>query len=320
MVKLAGVLLSLLTVASVVACTKVQPSASPNTQMTLQSQNATKSTGRPGATTPATSASTISQSVTVNGNGVVVVVNYANLYFGTGGKIAKINVKQGDRVAKGDVLAQMDTTSLEAALAQAKVSLDTAQIAQVQANISLQMAQMALDKNKAVSDENDKITNIQLQIKAAQSLLPYLTVAFWTQRLTMYQQDLANETNNLSALLGQTDDAAANAYILSAYSALTVQDVRALALQVKSAQKTVENSQGAIDQAQRNLDLAQIQLNDATIKAPFDGIVAILNYNEGDIVSTPSPTQPPVIYLVAPSSLAVDIDVNELDFPNVRNF
>lgn len=331
LVKIAGLLILLLMFTGAAACTKAQPNTSPNHQITSQPTITTKSTaltqpsrtsgsitGRPAATTPATGASKVSPPVTVNGDGVVAVVNYTNLYFGTGGQIEKIYFNEGDNVAKGDVLANLDTTNLMVALAQAKVALDTAQIAQRQANLSLQTAQMTLDKNKAVSDENDKITDIKMQIQALQSMVPYVSAAFYTQRLTMYQQELDDENKNLSALLVQTDDAGANAYISSLYTVLNIQDVRTLALQVEAAQKVLDSSQGAVDQAQSTLNLVQKQFDDAAIKAPFNGVIATLNYNEGDIVATPSPSQPPVVYLVDLSSLAVNIDVSELDVPKVK--
>lgn len=328
MMKVAGILVALLMLAGTVGCTAAKSSVQSNNQITSQSQTTTKSptstlpsrasgstTGRPGATTPTTGASAVNM---VKGDGVVAVVNYANLYFGTGGKIEKIYVNEGDHVAKGDVLAKLDTTSLTIALASAKVALDTAQIAQKQANLSLQTTQMTLDKNKAMSDENDKISDIKMQIKAVQSMIPFFNADFCAQRIAMYQQQLDSENNNLLALLGQTDDAGANTYISNTYTALNIQDVRTLALQLKSAQKVVDSAQKTIDQAQSNFNLVQKQFDDASIKAPFNGVIATLNYNDGDIVATPSPTQPPVMYLVDPGSLAVNFNVSELDVPKVK--
>jgi HlyD family secretion protein len=315
--KIAGLLMSLLLLTSAFGCTQAKAGLPPNSQTTsLPSRPSGSTTGRPGAaTTPATGLTTVN---TVKGDGVVAVVNYANLYFGTGGKIEKIYVNEGDHVAKGDALAKLDTTSLTVSLAQAKVALDTAKIAQQQAKLSLQNAQMTLDKNKVMSDEYDKISDITMQIKAVQSMVPFFNADFCAQHITMYQQQLDSENKNLLALLGQTDDVGANAYISNVYTALNIQDVRTLALQVKSAQKNVDSSQETVDQAQINYNLIQKQFNDASINAPFDGVVATLNYNDGDIVPAPNPAQPPIIYLVDPGSLAVNINVNELDVPKIK--
>ena len=48
----------------------------------------------------------------VNGSGKVAILNYANLSFGSGGKLVTLNVAEGDKVTKGKVLAQLDTASL----------------------------------------------------------------------------------------------------------------------------------------------------------------------------------------------------------------
>lgn len=89
-------------------------------------------------------------------------------------------------------------------------------------------------------------------------------------------------------------------------------------LLIDSAQLTVDKSQSTIDQAQKNLDLAQKQLNDATIVAPFDGVVATLDVKEGDIVAAPSQSQKPTIYLIDLTAMELNIYVNELDVPKVK--
>ena len=49
----------------------------------------------------------------VSGSGKVTVVTDAKLAFGVGGKLALLNVSEGDKVTKGEVLARLDTTDLE---------------------------------------------------------------------------------------------------------------------------------------------------------------------------------------------------------------
>ena len=89
-------------------------------------------------------------------------------------------------------------------------------------------------------------------------------------------------------------------------------------LAVESAQQTIDKSQDTITQAQKNLDLAQLQLNQATITAPFDGLVADVNQNTWDVVSAPASSQHPIIYMIDPTTMELIIGVNELDMPNVK--
>ena len=67
--------------------------------------------------------------VTVSGSGNIEVSNEMELTFGVAGKVDEIHVQEGDEVSEGDVLAQLDTSSLEQALAQAKLALAQAKLA-----------------------------------------------------------------------------------------------------------------------------------------------------------------------------------------------
>src|SRR3972149_1156048 len=59
---------------------------------------------------------------TVDSSGSVTPESKVTLSFSTAGTVAKVNVKVGDHVKKGDVLAELDTSSLELQLAQQQQS------------------------------------------------------------------------------------------------------------------------------------------------------------------------------------------------------
>ncbi|MFC2068798.1 efflux RND transporter periplasmic adaptor subunit [Chloroflexota bacterium] len=64
--------------------------------------------------------------VTISGSGSLEVTTERNLTFGSGGKVTKIYIREGDEVKKDDVLAELDTSVLELALNQAQVARDEA--------------------------------------------------------------------------------------------------------------------------------------------------------------------------------------------------
>lgn len=64
---------------------------------------------------------------TVSGSGTIQPAKEADLDFGVSGRVTRVKVKAGDTVAKGDVLATLDTVSLDAALASAKAQLEAAE-------------------------------------------------------------------------------------------------------------------------------------------------------------------------------------------------
>lgn len=66
---------------------------------------------------------------TVTGSGTIEPRKQADLDFAVSGRVTKVTVEPGDTVGKGDVLATLDTTSLDAALASAEAQLDAARTA-----------------------------------------------------------------------------------------------------------------------------------------------------------------------------------------------
>jgi HlyD family secretion protein len=269
-----------------------------------------------------------SQAATVKGSGTITVERYANLYFGTAGQIAVMNVKVGDQVKKDAVLARLDTTSLEAAVAQATVNLDTAKLAQIQAKSNLVTAQFNLDKTKAVSEIKDLIAGDQMSINTINVNMQTALAAgdsssatALSSNLAAIQKDLKAQQDKLSKLLSQDPYTSADQAIYingQKYDRLTVLDAQSKQLAIDIAQQTLDRSQDTINQTQKALDVARLQLSQAAITAPFDGVVATVNQNAGDMVSAPSAAGKAIIYIIDPGTMQLVIGVNELDMPKVK--
>ena len=160
--------------------------------------------------------------VIVGGSGNINVSREASLAFGSGGKVEKVYVKEGDKVSTGDILAKLDTGALELALAQAKVALEQAEY----------------------------------------------------------------NLNQLKDVLHASHD------------------------RVKIAESEFEAARQAVAQAQKQLD-------EATITAPFDGVLAAVYVKEGDIIPPPTMAPKVIIYLIDPSSMELKAEVDEIDIPDV---
>jgi len=151
-----------------------------------------------------------------------------NLTFGSAGPVTDILVNIGDQVKQGQVLAKLDTLSLEAALLQAQVNLKTAQY-----NL-----RQALDPGaKSTSQSTPARDPATIEIK----------------------------------------------------------------------QLLVSGATMSLDNAQRNLD-------EAVMKAPFDGLIGIINIKIGDIVSANTIA----IRLVDPQQIRITVQVNEADIYKVK--
>lgn len=280
-------------------------------------------------------------SLTVSGSAKVDVSTDAKPSFGNGGRISKLYVNEGDKVTKGEVLAQLETDTLELALsqaqvaqAQAKVALTQSQMALTQAQTSLTTAQFNLDKTQAVADIKDAITTLQNQITAAQVSLNQAVasndtggIKVMTNYLTTAQGELYNQQQKLKTLLNQTEYAGVVTYNIQGqtYDRLTVEDVHLKELAVESAQLSVTEAQQNIELAKRSLDqtnkavtVAQNQLDDATITSPIDGVAVTVNVKQGDVVPPASvmPTTP--IYIIDPNTMLVTAQIDEVDIANVK--
>jgi HlyD family secretion protein len=82
--------------------------------------------------------------VTASAAGSIVAVNQRALSFGTSGTVSKLNVKAGDEVTAGDILARLNDSDAQNAVAAAQQALDAAKsnlaLAQQQADEAAQAA------------------------------------------------------------------------------------------------------------------------------------------------------------------------------------
>lgn len=293
----------------------------------------------------------------VTGCGKIAVSTDSNLSFGSGGTLKTLNVKEGDRVTKGQVLAALDTSSLEVQLAQARVTLDQAKLAQTQAQNTLNQAQLAqiqaksalvvaqfnLDRTQAVSDVKDEITKMEEQIKYAEMLTQDALAHndsdganYWRAQKASYQIEYGRDQKRLLDLLSNAEYTGTGALTYNimgqTYDRLTVQDVQMKELALEATQKAVDQSnnginlaQQIIDQskdgialAQRNLDYIQKQINDATITSPLDGVVVTLYHKLGDIIPSPVAAPQMIVYIVDNINLEADVNIDEMDIPPVQ--
>ena len=94
---------------------------------------------------------------TLDLSGVLVPAQTADISSQIAGKVTILGFQAGDAVKAGDVLMQLDTASLNAQLAQAEASLQSAEAAVGEAGnqaavdkISLDSAQKSYDRTKAL--------------------------------------------------------------------------------------------------------------------------------------------------------------------------
>jgi RND family efflux transporter MFP subunit len=288
--------------------------------------------------------------VSVTGSGTVKSAREARLLFGSSGKVDVILVKEGNEVKEGDVLARLDTSALELARVQAEAALMQAQLAQrtaerslettrdsentlelalLSAQISQELAERALDTGIAAAD-----------YQAAKAQLNKAKI-WYNYVLNDWPRNSTSEVDDYDLVLDRAReqlDTAQARYdnLLAGYDsqeiAIKRKQVEAAELSVAQAQKNLDDlpesiaiqelqvasANQTVAQAAQALDEAQRQLDETSIVAPFDGMVAQVLAKEGDIVPSPSMAPQAVIYLVTPGSLELVVEVDEIDIPLVE--
>lgn len=117
----------------------------------------------------------------VSGIGEVKAVQDADLTFATTGTVDQVLVEEGDTVQKGELLAILDTRSLDQAIAQAEASLDIAKASEdalnegptsaevSAANVQIRQAQITLEQTKTSEEQN--LLSAQSGLSQAQASL-----------------------------------------------------------------------------------------------------------------------------------------------------
>jgi HlyD family secretion protein len=302
----------------------------------------------------------------VSGSGKVTLVTDSKLSFSSGGRLTALNIKEGERVTSGEVLAKLDTSAMEVSLAQAKTgqdqahlalaqaqaALNQANISKLQAQSALTAAQFNLDKIQAVGELRNKIEDIESEIttvienkRLALATGDSESVSYLNIRLKELNLDYQYKFADLMQLMGKSEYSGVGSYLLTydsstgtysldgnSYSKLAVEEIQIKELAVEAAQKTVDQAENgitiaqksldqvndSIEQAQKSLDYIQKQIDDATMTAPFNGIVAALFYDQGDYIPSPAYTPQYVIYLVDTEHLEVAAAVNQMDIPWIK--
>ncbi len=264
--------------------------------------------------------------VTVSGSGNIKVAEEVNLAFGTGGKVARIYVEEGDRVTRGEILAELDTDDLELAVTQAEVAVTQAavgiaqaEVTVTQAEIGLKTAELELENARDLYIEADVVTARQV-VTAAEKNLDYtkdkLEIAitsydkiFWAHQVEAAEDRLRAAEVNLANLLSTPDP----------------DEVAIKRIQVTSANQSLALSQQSLTLSQQSLTLsrqsleqARKQLDEATITATFDGVVASVDAKEGDIIPPASLGTRQIVHLIDLTTLELTVQVDEIDVIGVK--
>lgn len=178
------------------------------------------------------------------------------------GRIASIEVDEGDLVEPGQILARMDTQTLEAQLAQARAQLRQAENGQITAT-----SQIALRESEKLAAEA-VVRQRQAELDAARKR--HSRSATLVKRNAMAQQQLDDDLARLQS--AEAALAAARAQVSAAAAGIA-----AARSQAVEAESTVEAARASVERLQADLD-------DSQLKAPRAGRVQYRIAQPGEVL------------------------------------
>jgi multidrug efflux pump subunit AcrA (membrane-fusion protein) len=234
--------------------------------------------------------------------------------FKVAGYVEEVLVEEGDTVEEGQVLASLDTTSLERAVKTAEqtaktteIDLETATDSYRKITYPYTYRTITLDVPAAVAITTNAQRELDQAIEVMQELglsrEQYDWKQYWEvwQNLRDTQAYLVKVKENLVRGTGP-DVFQSGILSMSDYWTL------------KSAQLNMEKAQVALDKAQDALDIAKDELEKAVVVAPFAGFITQVNVEGGDEVYKGT-----VVAQVAdPDKFEADILVSEMDIFQVK--
>jgi HlyD family secretion protein len=228
---------------------------------------------------------TVTASVTGTGN--LVPVQQANVSFKEGGTLTAIDVRVGDHVTAGQVLAVIDPTPERSALASAQANLATAEanlqsaetpLTQDQINQlenSVTMAQQALNDTEAQtnltnSQDASQVAADQGQLNVDQSALNFNA----TYQIDL--QNLANAKTALQTAINTFDADGCRNQTYATYTAQCLADFNA----ASAAQATVTTDQGKVNADTAQVTADQTKLSQDLAKQHMDSVSGQHNINQ----------------------------------------
>ena len=220
----------------------------------------------------------------VSASGEIKPKTYVNIGANAFGKITRLYVKEGDRVKKGQLLAQLENVQSTADVNATQASLEVGQTDAVAAEAALNTS--VADLNRAKSDaERAKLD--------------------WDRAQGLFKE----------ALIAKSEYDMRKAAFETAAAGLAQAQAR-----VAQAKAQKDSAGRRISQIRANLTHAADVLQKTTYAAPFDGMITNLPVREGETVvigiqNSPGST---LMTIAEMSVLTAEVKVDETDIVNVR--
>ncbi|MEW9701318.1 efflux RND transporter periplasmic adaptor subunit [Paenibacillus sp. SI8] len=233
------------------------------------------------------------------------------------GKVAEVNVQEGSKVKKGDVLVQLETTDLTQQVKQAQSSIEAAEakLVDTQAGARKQEIQGLQSAVSAAQGSYEQASAAVDQAKAAfdlsTSTYNRLRNAF-DSNSGVTQEDLDKGTLDYEKAKAAYDQA--QGAQKAAAGQLQGADAKLQLAKIGPTDNTIKAMQSDVDRLNAGLELANSSLSNATITAPIDGVIVKKSISAGEVA------QPGVqiLSLVNMDQVQVELSVADSQITQVK--
>lgn len=212
------------------------------------------------------------------------------------GTISELHADFNDRVTKGQVIARLDPSQLQA------------QLTQSQANLTAAMAVVQTAQN-GVQGADASVAASQANVDRAESVVADAQRTFDLNTNLVKEGVLAK--NNLDASRAALVQA-------QAQRQQAIAQLSQVKMQALSARSQLEQAKAQSQQSKAAVEVAQVNLDRSVIKAPIDGVVVARNIDVGQTVA--ASLQAPTLFLIANDLTRMQVlaDIDEADIGQLR--
>jgi len=194
----------------------------------------------------------------------------ANLSFQAGGKVARVLAQEGQKVARDQVIAELDAAEFVARFEQAKANLQRAERTQKQLETALELSRRTLPAEVAratagVQSAQDTLKDAEKNLKRFEEL---------------FRKGVVPE-KDLDAVRLHYD--VAKSRLQESESLLRL--ARGNLMKIDAVQRDIEAAAAQVSAARALLNQASIQLEYTQLKSPMDGVVTSRNIEPGETVT-----------------------------------
>ena len=194
----------------------------------------------------------------------------AKLSFQVPGRVAQVNIQEGQSVTKDQIIAELDRAEFESRYDQAKANLDRAQKAKHQLETVLDISKRTLPTEVARATAN--VTSVQDTLKDAEKNYKRFEELFGKGVVTEKERD----TMKLAYEVAKSKLTESESILKLAQGNLT---------KIDAAGQDIETANAQINANKAALNQASIQLSYTQLKSPMDGVVTSRNIEPGETVN-----------------------------------